>query len=340
MSIDVAVIGTGRMGRRHIQVVKELGLTLVGICDSNPEALTLATKEQGVSAEIHFADPRRMLSESHPKCVIIATTAPTHCAYTCLAAEAGARYILCEKPMGLSLAECDCMIETCRARGASLAINHQMRFMQQYTEPKRIVQSEAFGGLSSVTVVAGNSGMAMNGTHYFEMFRYVIDEAPLEVTAWFSSGKVLNPRGPQFDDRAGAVRLTSASGKRFYMEIGADQGHGMKVIYSGLYGQLVVDQLAGTMYLAVREEQYRNLPTTRYAMPWVESVHKIEPADTVGPSQAVLDALLHDKNPPTGEDGRLAVAVLVAAYVSDENGHIPVRLDDANLPRERAFPWA
>lgn len=340
MSMDVAVIGTGRMGRRHIQVVKELGLNLVGICDSNPEALDLATEEQGVSAEVHFAHPRRMLGETHPECVIIATTAPTHCAYTCLAAEAGARYISCEKPMGVSLAECDLMIETCRARGASLAINHQMRFMQQYTEPKRIVQSEAFGGLSSVTVVAGNFGMAMNGTHYSEMFRYMTDEAPVEVTAWFSSGKVSNPRGPQFDDRAGAVRLTTASGKRFYMEIGVDQGHGMKVIYSGRHGQLVVDELAGTMYLAVREGEYRNLPTTRYAMPWVDRVYKIEPADTVGPTRAVLDALLHDKNPPTGEDGRLAVAVLVAAYVSDENGHIPVRLDDANLPRERVFSWA
>lgn len=338
--MNVAVIGTGRMGRRHIQVVKELGLTLVGICDLSLKSLALATQEQGVSEQIHFTDPHLMLNETNPECVIVATTAPTHCEYTCLAAKAGARYILCEKPMGVSLAECDRMIGICQAHGARLAINHQMRFMQQYTEPKCIVHSEPFGGLSSVTVVAGNFGMAMNGTHYFEMFRYMTDEAPLEVTAWFSTEKVPNPRGPQFQDRAGAVRLTTASGKRFYMEVGADQGHGGKVIYAGPYGQLVVDELAGTMNLAVREEQYRDLLTTRYGMPWVETVHKIESADSVGPSRAVLDALLRDKNPPTGEDGRLAVAALVAAYVSDENGHIPVRLDDANLPRERVFLWA
>ena len=36
---------------------------------------------------------------------------------------------------------------------------------------------------------------------------------------------------------------------------------------------------------------------------------------------------------------RLAVATLVAAYVSNESGHRPVPIDDC-LPRDRVFPWA
>lgn len=338
--MQVAIIGVGRMGRRHIQVVRDLGLELAGICDTSPESLALAAREHNVLPEQQFKDISLMLEQRQPDVVIVATTAPTHCEYTCLAAEAGAKYVLCEKPMAVSLVECDRMLEACNRHQVKLAINHQMRFMEQYTEPKRIVQSDAFGGLSSVTVVAGNFGMAMNGTHYFEMFRYMTDEPPAEVTAWFSKSKVPNPRGPQFEDRAGSVRLTTASGKRFYMEIGDDQGHGMQVIYAGPYGKLVVDELAGTMHLAVREDQYRSLPTTRYGMPWVESTHKIQPADAIAPSRAVLDALLNGKNPPTGEDGRLAVAVLVGAYLSDENGHRPERLAAGSLPLDRVFPWA
>ena len=335
-----AVIGVGRMGRRHIQVANDLGLQLTGVSDHSAKTLALTSKEHDIPPDQQFTDAAALLERTHPECVIVATTAPSHCAYTCLAAEAGAKYILCEKPMGVSLAECDRMIEVCQRNNAKLAVNHQMRFMEQYTEPKLIVNSEAFGGLSSVTVVAGNFGMANNGTHYFEMFRYMADETPVEATAWFSRDKVPNPRGPEFEDRAGAVRLTTASGKRFYMEIGADQGHGMKAIYSGPHGQLVVDELAGTMHLAVREEQHRDLPTTRYGMPWEDTVQKIQPADSVGPTRAVLEALLHDEDPPSGEDGRLAVAALVAAYVSDENGHIPVRLDDSHLPLDRTFPWS
>ncbi len=337
--MKIAIIGVGRMGRCHAQVVRNREWDLVGVCDQNLESLALTTKECGIPQERLFTDAGALLEQARPECVVVATTAPSHSHYTCMAAHAGVRYILCEKPMATSLAECDRMLAVCRQYQVKLAINHQMRFMEQYTEAKRIVTAETFGGLSSVAVVSGNFGMAMNGTHYFEMFRYVTDEQPVEVTAWFSKVRLPNPRGPQFDDPSGAVRLITASGKRFYMENSADQGHGIKVIYSGPYGQLVVDELAGKMYLSVRQEQYRDLPTTRYGMPWVEAEKKIEPASNASTSHAVLDALLNDRRPPSGEDGRLAAAILVAAYVSNENGHIPVRLDDGALPLERVFPW-
>ena len=337
--MKAAVIGAGRMGRRHIQVVRELGMDLVGVCDVKAEALQLAEKEQQVPKEQQYSDVKTLLKKTRPECVIVATTAPTHCEYTCLAAENGTKYILCEKPMAVSLEECDRMITCCKKFGTALAINHQMRFMEQYIEPKKIVHSEAFGGLSSVTVVAGNFGLAMNGAHYFEMFRYMTDEAPKEVTAWFSSASVPNPRGPQFQDRAGAVRITTASGKRFYLETSDDQGHGLQVIYAGRYGQLMVDELAGLMRWVMREEQHRSLPTTRYGMPWIESTRKIVPADVIAPSKAVLKALLEKKNYPTGEEGRLAVAALVAAYVSHESGHAAVQID-GQLPSVRKFPWA
>ena len=338
--MKVAIVGLGRMGQRHIQVVQSLGLEVVGICDMNPVALSLAAAAYGIKADLHFTDVRHLLRQTEPECVIIASTAPSHCEYTCMAAEAGAKYVLCEKPMAVSLAECDKMLEVCTQNSTELAINHQMRFMEQYNEPKRIIESEAFGGLCSITVVGGNFGMAMNGTHYFEMFRYITDESPAEVSAWFSPGKVPNPRGPQFEDRAGAVRLISASGKRFYMEISADQGHGVNVIYTGPYGQLVVDELAGNAKSITRDEEYRNLPSTRYGMPAIEKTFKIEPADVIGPSRSVLNALLNKTNFPSGEDGRLAVSVLVGAYVSDENGHRPVLIDEEPLPRNRVFPWA
>ncbi len=340
MSTKVGIIGVGRMGRRHIQVVKDLGLELMGVCDQSPTSLALAAQEYNLSPEQQFVDAPMLLAQTQPDCIIIATTAPTHCEYTCLSAELGTKYIMCEKPMAVSLAECDLMIEMCKKHGAKLAINHQMRFMEQYTEPKRIANSAAFGGLCSVTVVAGNFGLAMNGSHYLEMFRYMTDEVPLEVTAWFSPMKVSNPRGPQFEDRAGSVRINTASGKRFYMETSSDQGNGLKVIYAARNGQIAIDELTGSMSLVFREEQYRELPTTRYGMPSVRSEQTIQPADVIAPSRSVLKALLNNTNPPTGEDGRLAVAALVAAYVSDEEGHRSVKLEETGQFNNRIFPWA
>jgi predicted dehydrogenase len=328
------------MGRRHIQAIQEMGLDLVGICDSNRESLLLAQKEQAVSSDLFYTDATSLLREKKPDCVVIASTAPSHREYTEVSAAFGAKFILCEKPMATSLADCDAMIEACMKHGACLAINHQMRFMEQYVEPKNLIESGDFGGLTSIAIVAGNFGMAMNGTHYFEMLRYMTGEPPCEVTAWFSDECIPNPRGEQFEDRAGAVRITTRSGKRFYMEIGSDQGNGLQVIYAGRYGQIIMDELAGRMTLVYRESQYRDLPTTRYGMPSIRSDRSIQPADVISPTKAVLEALLNSTSPPTGEDGRLAVSTLISAYISNEQNHRPVKLDEIEAFRDRTFPWA
>jgi predicted dehydrogenase len=337
--MKVAIIGAGRMGRRHIQVARNVGLDLVGILDKNRESLAQAKSEAALSDAIMYDDADRIFEEHRPECVIVATTAPSHLQYVCKAVECGAQLVLCEKPMAVSLEDCDRMIGVCQKHGARLAINHQMRFMEQYMEPKRLVNRLEFGGVSSVTVVAGNFGMAMNGTHYFEMFRYITGEPPVEASAWFSKEKVANPRGVEFEDRAGAVRLVTVSGKRFYMDAGHDQGHGMQVTYAGKYGVLWVDELAGQMRLVIRQPEYRGLPTTRYGMPCGETKMSIAPADVITPSEAVLRALIEGKDFPSGEDGRLAVAALVAAHVSNDRGGIPVRID-SGLPSKQVFPWA
>jgi len=328
------------MGLRHVQVVQALGLNLVGLSDVQPAALARALQETQVPTDRHFTDVRVMLERTRPELVVVATTAPTHTEFTCLAAEYGARAILCEKPMATSLKDCDRMIETCRRHGTRLAVNHQMRFMEQYTKPRQLVTDPAFGGLASITVLAGNFGLAMNGSHYLEMFRFMAGESPEEVSAWFSAETVSNPRGPQFLDRAGCLRAVTARGVRFYLDASSDQGHGFQSIYAGRFGQLVVDEATGEMRLTQREAAHREQPTTRYLMPFEVRQLRVQPADAVAPTRAVLAALLAGENFPSGEDGRRVVQLLVAAHVSDEQQHRAVRLDEAAVASARTFPWA
>jgi predicted dehydrogenase len=258
----------------------------------------------------------------------------------CEAAERGVKYILVEKPLATSLDECVQMLRICERHGARFAVNHQMRFMEQYTKPKSMLNSPEYGGMTSMTVIAGNFGMSMNGTHYVEAFRYMTGELPYEVTAWFSSDAVPNPRGPQFQDRAGSIRVTTKSGKRLYMEISSDQGHGLTVMYAARNGQILINELTGDMYSSVREEQYRELPTTRYGMPAKHIHEKIAPAEVVDCTAAVLHALIENRDSVTGEQGLLAVQTLVAAYASAEGNSRPIRIDDSSLDRSRTFPWA
>jgi predicted dehydrogenase len=339
-SNSVAVIGAGRMGRRHIHAARKLGLTLVGVVDRAQSSLQEAKAEHGLPDNLLFSTAEELFAAAAPECLIIATTADSHCSLTCMAAEHGVKYILVEKPLAVSLAECNTMIAVCRKHGAKLAVNHQMRFLEQYSVPKSLLDSDAYGGFKSMTVVAGNFGISMNGTHYFEAFRYMANEDPIEVSAWFSSETVPNPRGAQFEDRAGSIRVVTASGKRMYLEIGADQGHGVQVVYAGRNGTIHVNEITGDMLASVREGQYRDLPTTRYGMPAIATHEKIAPVEVVDSTAEVLSALLaNSSDNVTAEQGMMAVKVLVAAYTSAENGNITVRLN-APLDDSRIFPWA
>lgn len=338
--MKACVIGAGRMGSTHLRVLRKMGIEIAGVSDQRPESLEVAAKEFGLKRNQLFQDPATLLTKERPQLVVVATTTPTHAPLACLAAKSGAELVLCEKPMARSITECDAIMDTMRETGARLAVNHQMRFMEQYTRVKQFTEAPEFGGLRSISVVAGNFGLAMNGSHYFEMFRFMTGERPDQVWAWFSPDAVPNPRGPEFEDRAGSIRATNKAGARLYMEIGADQGHGIRVVYGGRNGMVTVDELRGTAHVSWRTAADRGLPTTRYGTRGEEHSFTFTPPDNLGPSQSVLAALLENRNPPSGEDGRAVVRCLVASYVSAENDGAPVRVEDSNLPADRAFPWA
>jgi predicted dehydrogenase len=328
------------MGQRHLQNIKDMGLDLAGVCDALEATLKEAGESFQLPAEQCFTETEKLLAEAKPECLIIATTAPSHAELVIAAAKAGCRYILCEKPMAVSVQQCHDMVEACRELGTHLAINHQMRFMEQYTRPKSLLESERFGGLTTIQVLAGNFGLSMNGTHYIEMFRFLTGEDPETVQAWFGEEKVPNPRGEQFEDRGGCLRLVSPKGIRFYLDASTDQGHGVRVLYGSRNGQIFVDELEGKMIPTVRLSEHAAMPTTRYGMPWEEYEESISPADSLKPSRDVLGALLAGKNYPSGEEGLVIIRTMLAAYHSHENQNRIVRLDEEGLPLDRVFPWA
>lgn len=327
------------MGRRHIQVAQNLGFNIVGVYDPLEISVELAKQEQAITNSQVFLSVRELFEIARPEALVIASTAPSHCEYVCMAAAAGTAHILCEKPMAVSVSQCTRMIQECRAAGTSLAVNHQMQFMEQYTFVKELAESVEFGGLRSVTVAASNFGLAMNGAHYFEMFRYLTGEEISSISFWADDALVPNPRGAQYQDRSGQLRATTGSGVRLYMEIGGDLGHGVQVVYGCRYGQIYVDELAGHVRYIHRHSEYRDLPSTRYGMPADEHVINIAPADVIGPTQAVWSAVVAGQPYPDGDRGRHAVQALVAANISGERGGAPVSMEEV-AASDRVFPWA
>ncbi|MDC8758878.1 Gfo/Idh/MocA family protein [Janthinobacterium fluminis] len=338
--LRVAVIGLGRMGVRHLQAAQQLGMQVCGVADTAAPALQMAQDGYGVAPAACFTDAYAMLEAVRPQALVIATTAPSHAPFVLAAAAQGVRHILCEKPMATSLADAEAMIAACRDAGAGLAVNHQMRFMPQYTRVKALIGSAELGPLSSILVAGSNFGLAMNASHYFEMFRYIGDSQVHGVQAWLDAAPLANPRGAQFDDRSGRLLARSDNGVSMFIDFSATAGWGLQVVYICRHGQIVVDELNGAMRVAYRQAEFRDLPTTRYGMPVDIQEHSIEPADTVAPTMQVWNALLDGGSYPDGADGAHALACLVAAHASHEAGGSEVRLADAALPRARQFNWA
>lgn len=334
------VIGCGRMGARHVEALLGIGCDVVGIYDINKETASSVAQKYGLTTDRVFETISDLLELSDVGLCVIATTAPSHKQYIELAIKAGVRKILCEKPIATSLADCNDLISLANSNKVEIAVNHQMMYLDQYTAPKALLNSDDFGGLESISVSAGNFGMSMNGVHYIEMARFMFDTEPKKITAWFDDNELANPRGAEFKDKSGSFRLQMKNGKRFYLDASATQGHGIVVTYCAKYGQIVIDELLGTMYIVRRNLSDVGLPTTRYGQPSITETQVIKGVDVITSTQAVLKALIAGKTYPTLENAVLAVQTLIAGYISNESGNIAIEITNSNLPINRVFPWA
>lgn len=338
--LRTAVIGLGRMGMRHVQAAQTLGMAVIGGADPSAEARATLARDHGVPAGNCFADGAAMLEALRPEAVVVATTAPFHAPLVLAAVAAGARFILCEKPLAVSLDEAAAMLAACDAAGVRLAVNHQMRFMDQYTAVKALLNTEAQGGLASILVAGSNFGLAMNASHYFEMFRFITGEDVAEVSAWFEADKLSNPRGAQFDDASGRVLARGASGVSMFLDFSARAGWGVQVTYLTRNGRITVDELRGEMQVVARQAEHRALPTTRYGMPVDVETRAIAPADVIAPTAAVWQAMLAGRDWPDGRAGAHALRCLVAAHASARAGGAAVSITDPALPAAEIFHWA
>jgi len=328
------------MGRRHLEAVRMCGWSLAGACDANEESLQAAVGEGLVEPSACFKNVDELLSKIKPDLAIVSTPADFHCETVCKAAVAGVKYILCEKPMAVSLEECDRMIATCESNNAVLGVNYGRRFFKEFQWIKKVLQSPQMGGMRNMSVMAGNIGMCMTGTHFIEVFAWFTKSARFQVVAFLEDDPNPNPRGAHYRDAVGLLRLVAESGEVLMISFGSDQGHGISVNYGCQNGWMVTDEMNRWVRLCYRRQEDRTRSSSRYGTPSVVKVANMEPLDVVKSSVNVMKALVGGGDFPSGKIGRRMVAILVAAHLSSENGHRVLDVDSIGWARERKFAWA
>ena len=124
-TVKTGIIGCGGIARRHAAAYVNLPQAeLVAVCDAIPDRARQFAEQYGATA---FSDPATMLENSGVQAVSICTPHPLHPRLLVLAAEHSVHAIT-EKPMGISLDECDRAIAAARQAGTRQGVIFQRRF--------------------------------------------------------------------------------------------------------------------------------------------------------------------------------------------------------------------
>lgn len=151
MTVSFAIIGCGRILKKHIEAIREIKKAeLVAVCDIVPEKAKIAGIEAGVPWYTSYDD---MLTK-HPETDVVSVLTPSgmHPAHVIDIVEKYQKHIVCEKPMALKLEDADRMIQTCDLNGVRLFVVKQNRYNLPVQILRKKIEEGGFGKIVMGTV--------------------------------------------------------------------------------------------------------------------------------------------------------------------------------------------
>jgi predicted dehydrogenase len=142
--LNWGLIGAGDIVRKRVApALRDLeNCNLLAVSRNRAELAEEFAKEFGV--ERWYADWRELVADKDIDAVYIATPVFLHAEQTIAAARAG-KHVLCEKPMAMSVAECDAMIAAGKNAGVKLGIAYYRHFYPSIIRAKEIIASDEIG---------------------------------------------------------------------------------------------------------------------------------------------------------------------------------------------------
>ena len=154
--LRAAIIGSGQIARLgHIPGYQKAGVEIAAICDVNETTVKQTAETFGIPRV--YTDWQKMLGDGGFEVVSICTPPFLHfkMAVECSLRGLG---VLVEKPMALTLDECDQMVEAAQKGGALLMVSQNQRFIAAHRLAKEILDSSRLGKPYLVHAVFGHSG--------------------------------------------------------------------------------------------------------------------------------------------------------------------------------------
>jgi predicted dehydrogenase len=337
--VRICLVGTGRAGRVHANsIARRLPqAALAAAVDSDATALGAMEPDFGVSRR--FGSLEAALEDGNFDAVVITTPTFTHRDLAVAAAKAG-KHVFVEKPMAISLAECDAMIDAASTAGVILQIGFMRRFDPEFVGAYERVAGGEIGKpmvIKSLTHGPGlpppwardrklsNGMIAEVNSHDWDCIRWLTGANPESVSVSVANfkGKARGVEDPDFYDTLHAsVRFESGALGSVTGICPCDYGYDARVEVVGEKGIIQIGTLQGQDVIAVTDREtgirapvYRTWPE-RFAWGYIREMEHF------------VDCIRKDEKPRVGgDDGRWAVACVLAGNRSIDEGRA-VRLDE------------
>jgi len=201
--IGYAVVGLGSYATRQImpQFVNCEHSRLTALVSGSPDKARTLAAQYGIPDRSIYSYQTFDRIADNPDVDVVYVILPNsmHAEYTIRAAKAG-KHVMCEKPMAVSVRECEQMIAACRQANRKLMIGYRSRFQPHNVEairmarggemgPTRMILAEHGFNIGDPTqwrlkkALAGGGALMDIGIYSLNATRYLTGEEPVEVTA-------------------------------------------------------------------------------------------------------------------------------------------------------------
>jgi predicted dehydrogenase len=341
MIVQWGVIGAGGIAdRRTIPegLLPARNAELVAVCDAEPQRQAAVAAKYEVEA---FESCEGIIASDDVQAVYIASPTHFHCDHVLAAARRG-KHILCEKPLARTVAECEEMVEACRAAGVKLGVNFMMRFHACHVQLVEMVRRGELGtlvfGRAELTcwyppipgafrqdpALGGGGALADMGNHCIDVLEMFFGKT-VEVSA--KTGNLVQDYAPE-DTAVGLLRFEGGAvgvvdalfnvpdaAARNALEVYGSKG---SVVSFGSIGQDSGGELRAV--LEKGDQAYDASQVRDAASP--EETIRPEPVNIYRAHiEAFSQAILDDASPPIpGEDGLWNHRVVEACYEAARAG--------------------
>ncbi|NLC56162.1 MAG: Gfo/Idh/MocA family oxidoreductase [Armatimonadetes bacterium] len=324
--LGAAVIGAN-MGAGHaVGYVNNPHTELRAVCDLNLESAQRLAAAHG--AAVATANWEELLRRDDIQIVSVATPDPLHAPMTVACLEAG-KHVLCEKPMALTLPECEEMIAAADRTGKLLMVGQVCRFAPGFRLTKHLIERGEIGELFFVeseyahdythAVGAGNwrkdpkikrEPFVGGACHAVDLVRWIAGNM-VECFA-YSNHKVLTD-WPVDDCTIATYKFENGVIGKVMCSIGCKRPYTMRSVFYGSKGTIISDNTSPSIQLYTQD-----LPTT---LDWITLPVNLASHNVAAEIDELVACIVEGRPLATdGREGARTVAACRAAVESAATG--------------------